>query len=163
MIYNFIYLDKTHSVKIEKSGDNYKVTVDNTVHTIADFTAQQNVISFKLEDRFYAIYFALNKENVYLMIDGDYYAVALQKDMVSEGRTSVLQKGDSVSSPMPGLIVKIPLAVGTEVKAGTTLAIVEAMKMQNELRAPRDGVIKKVNYCEGQQVDAFQPIVELET
>jgi pyruvate carboxylase subunit B len=63
---------------------------------------------------------------------------------------------------MPGLIVKIPIAVGDSIKSGATLAIVEAMKMQNELRAPRDGIVKKINFKEGDQVDALQPIVELE-
>ena len=64
---------------------------------------------------------------------------------------------------MPGLLVKLPVAAGDKVEAGTTLAIVEAMKMQNELRAPSDGVVKKVNFKEGDQVDAFVEIVELET
>jgi pyruvate carboxylase subunit B len=55
------------------------------------------------------------------------------------------------------------VAVGDAVKEGTTLAIVEAMKMQNELRAPRDGIVKKINYEEGDQVEALKPLVELET
>jgi propionyl-CoA carboxylase alpha chain len=63
---------------------------------------------------------------------------------------------------MPGLVVKIPVAVGDTVDEGTTLAIIEAMKMQNELRASRKGTVKKINFSEGEQVDAFQPIVELE-
>ncbi|MCK4695088.1 MAG: biotin/lipoyl-binding protein, partial [Candidatus Cloacimonetes bacterium] len=67
-----------------------------------------------------------------------------------------------VFSPMPGLLVEIPVSVGDEVKSGTTLAIVEAMKMQNELPSPRDGIVKKINGKEGEQVDALQVIVELE-
>ena len=55
-----------------------------------------------------------------------------------------------------------PVSVGDEVKSGDTLAIVEAMKMQNELPSPRDGTIKKINGEEGEQVDALQVIVELE-
>jgi pyruvate carboxylase subunit B len=55
------------------------------------------------------------------------------------------------------------VAVGDDVKEGTTLAIVEAMKMQNELRAPRDGIVKRINYEEGDQVEALKPLVELET
>ncbi len=39
----------------------------------------------------------------------------------------------------------------------------EAMKMQNELLAPRDGIVKRINFKEGEQVDALQPIVELES
>ena len=58
--------------------------------------------------------------------------------------------------------MKIPVNVGDRVAAGQTLAIVEAMKMQNELSSPRDGVVKKIYYGEGEQVDALQPIVDLE-
>jgi biotin carboxyl carrier protein len=52
--------------------------------------------------------------------------------------------------------------IGGKIKSGDTVAIVEAMKMQNELRSPVDGIVKKVNFKEGEQVDAFEPIVELE-
>ena len=51
--------------------------------------------------------------------------------------------GKAVRCPMPGLIVSLAVAEGQEVKAGETLAVVEAMKMENILRAERDGAIKK--------------------
>jgi propionyl-CoA carboxylase alpha chain len=58
--------------------------------------------------------------------------------------------------PMPGLVIAIPAVVGQEVKAGEPLAIVEAMKMENILRAERDVTIKSVNAKKGDslQVDA---------
>ena len=79
-----------------------------------------------------------------------------------KSRGADVQQSDSVSSPMPGLLVKITVKIGEEVVQGTTLAIVEAMKMQNELRAPRDGIIKRINNHEGDQVEALKTIVELE-
>ena len=51
--------------------------------------------------------------------------------------------GKKLLCPMPGLIVSIAVTEGQEVKAGETLAVVEAMKMQNVLRAERDGTVKK--------------------
>jgi propionyl-CoA carboxylase alpha chain len=45
---------------------------------------------------------------------------------------------------MPGLVVSIAVAVGQDIKAGETLAVVEAMKMENVLRAERDGVVKRI-------------------
>ncbi len=50
----------------------------------------------------------------------------------------------SVRSPMPGLVVSLAVAEGQEVKAGETLAVIEAMKMENILRAERDGTIKAI-------------------
>src|SRR4029077_3834729 len=50
--------------------------------------------------------------------------------------------GKKLLCPMPGLVVSIAVSEGQEVKAGETLAVVEAMKMQNVLRAERDGTVK---------------------
>jgi propionyl-CoA carboxylase alpha chain len=52
--------------------------------------------------------------------------------------------GKKLLCPMPGLVVSIAVSEGQEVKAGETLAVVEAMKMQNVLRAERDGTVKKI-------------------
>jgi propionyl-CoA carboxylase alpha chain len=65
-----------------------------------------------------------------------------------------------VLSPMPGLVVAVPVAVGQEVKAGETVAIIEAMKMQNILKAERDGVVKAVGAKAGDPVAADDVLVE---
>jgi propionyl-CoA carboxylase alpha chain len=65
-----------------------------------------------------------------------------------------------VLSPMPGLVVAIPVAVGQEVKTGETVAIIEAMKMQNILKAERDGVVKAVSAKAGDPVAADDVLVE---
>ena len=57
---------------------------------------------------------------------------------------SAADAGKKVLCPMPGLVISIAVTEGQEVKAGETLAVIEAMKMQNVLRAERDGVVKKV-------------------
>ncbi len=57
--------------------------------------------------------------------------------------------GKKLLCPMPGLVVSIAVAEGQEVKAGETLAVVEAMKMQNVLRAERDGTVKKIHASPG--------------
>lgn len=65
-----------------------------------------------------------------------------------------------IQSPMPGLVVAIPVAVGQEVKTGETVAIIEAMKMQNILKAERDGVVKAVSAKAGDPVAADDVLVE---
>ena len=65
-----------------------------------------------------------------------------------------------VLSPMPGLVVDIPVTVGQEVKSGETVAIIEAMKMQNILKAERDGVVKAVGAKAGDPVAADDVLVE---
>lgn len=58
--------------------------------------------------------------------------------------TSAADTGKKVLCPMPGLVISIAVTEGQDVKAGETLAVIEAMKMQNVLRAERDGVVKKI-------------------
>jgi propionyl-CoA carboxylase alpha chain len=65
-----------------------------------------------------------------------------------------------VVSPMPGLVISIEVAPGQEVRSGETLAVIEAMKMQNILRAERDGVVKSVGPKAGDSVAADEVLIE---
>jgi len=65
-------------------------------------------------------------------------------------------------SPMPGLLASLAVAVGDEVKAGQELAIVEAMKMENLLRAERDGKVARLHAGPGDSLAVDQPILEFE-
>ncbi|MGD0143496.1 MAG: biotin/lipoyl-containing protein, partial [Rhizomicrobium sp.] len=62
--------------------------------------------------------------------------------------------------PMPGLVVSINVTEGQDVKSGETLAVVEAMKMENVLVAERDGIIKKVNAKKGDSLALDEVILE---
>jgi propionyl-CoA carboxylase alpha chain len=66
----------------------------------------------------------------------------------------------TVLSPMPGLVVSLDVAVGQQVRAGEAVAVIEAMKMQNIIRAERDGVVKAVNAAAGDSVAADEVLVE---
>ena len=65
-------------------------------------------------------------------------------------------------SPMPGLLVSLAVASGDEVKAGQEVAVVEAMKMENLLRAERDGKVARLHAHPGDTLAVDQPIVEFE-
>ena len=65
--------------------------------------------------------------------------------------------GRTVKAPMPGLVVRIEVAAGQPVAAGTGLVVVEAMKMENELRAPQPGVVATVHVEVGQAVEKGAP------
>ena len=68
--------------------------------------------------------------------------------------------GKTLLCPMPGLVVSLAVAPGQEVKAGETLAVVEAMKMENVLRAERDGVVKAVHVKPGDSLAVDAVIME---
>ena len=65
-------------------------------------------------------------------------------------------------SPMPGLLTKLSVEVGQEVKAGEELAVIEAMKMENVLRADHDAKVAKVLAAPGDSLAVDQAIVEFE-
>ena len=64
--------------------------------------------------------------------------------------------------PMPGLVVSIDVVEGDQVQTGQTLCVVEAMKMENVLRAERDGVVSKVSAVAGDSLAVDEIIMEFE-
>ena len=82
-------------------------------------------------------------------------------------RSAKLKK-QTVSGPvellahMPGRVIKFLVQSGASVKSGESLVVVEAMKMQNEVKAPKDGVVSKVFATEGATVAAGEPLLRLD-
>ena len=69
--------------------------------------------------------------------------------------------GEAVTAPMPGNILKVNCSQGQAVKAGDILVVLEAMKMENEILAPRDGTVAQVVTTKGAVVDTGAPLVVL--
>ncbi|MEZ6022214.1 MAG: acetyl/propionyl/methylcrotonyl-CoA carboxylase subunit alpha [Hyphomonadaceae bacterium] len=67
-----------------------------------------------------------------------------------------------IVSPMPGLVISVDVKAGQDVKAGEGVAVVEAMKMQNIIRAERDGVVSRIHFVAGASVAADEVLIELE-
>jgi len=63
---------------------------------------------------------------------------------------------------MPGKVVKLLVSVGDEVEAGSGVIVVEAMKMQNEMRAPKKGRVKRIHKAEGSTVNPGEALLEIE-
>ncbi len=81
-------------------------------------------------------------------------------DMMPEKR--IADTSNLLMSPMPGLLLSVAVSAGQEVKAGEELAIIEAMKMENVLRAERDGIIKELKASPGDSLAVDQIIMEFE-
>ena len=67
----------------------------------------------------------------------------------------------SVTAPMPGTILDVKVSVGDQVKAGQTVVILEAMKMENEIGAPQDGTVKEVRVQKGAAVNPGDVLVTI--
>ncbi len=71
---------------------------------------------------------------------------------------AVTAAGETVASPMPGNILDVKVSQGASVKAGDVVMILEAMKMENEIVAPRDGVVAQLVVSKGATVDTGAPL-----
>ena len=92
-------------------------------------------------------------------IDGDTVLVDIPD---YEAEAEAIAGGDKVSAPMPGKVIDLRVQPGDEVSRDQTLAVMEAMKMEHSLKAPRDGVVKAVGAEVGEQVAEGVMLVELE-
>jgi len=77
------------------------------------------------------------------------------------GRSKPASGGGVVKAPMPGLVVRVEVEVGQKVEVGAGLVVVEAMKMENELRATRPGVVQTIHVAPGQTVDKGASLITL--
>jgi biotin carboxyl carrier protein len=78
------------------------------------------------------------------------------------GRRPAVAASGALVAPMPGLVVRIQVVEGQHVAAGAALVVVEAMKMENELRAPRAGVVQAIHVAIGQAVEKGALLVTVE-
>ena len=121
-----------------------------------------------------------DQESAKVLVNGVEYEVAVKKPVaktpiikrvpvvhsVMEGGVLTAQDGaqslSHIKSPLPGVIIKLNCSIGDQVKVGQTLLILEAMKMQNEIQATKDGSIKKINVRENQSVIEGEELVVIE-
>jgi biotin carboxyl carrier protein len=135
-------------------------TVEAEVRVISS-----NVLSILTEGRSYLVIIARDKDKRYVWLNGRIYV--LQSGKEEQNRAERIddraQKGKSVvTAPMPGKVVKIHVAEKEAVRKNQTLAIVEAMKMENEIKSPLEGFVKKIYVSAGDLVDSEKPLLELE-
>ena len=99
-----------------------------------------------------------------VLISGELYSVQVQDERAyrlakARGTVQSVTGEATVKSPMPGIIISVPVAEGDLVAKGEKLIILESMKMENELKSPRDGVILSVSVEAGAGVEKGQVLV----
>jgi biotin carboxyl carrier protein len=99
-------------------------------------------------------------------VDGEALAVEVNDARVDVPAVAGLVARPSgpvaVRAPMPGRVVKLLVRPGDEVKAGRGVLVVEAMKMENEIKAPRDGKVRELRVAEGAAVEAGEELAILD-
>ena len=124
-----------------------------------------NEIQFRFGGRPVRVYLARDGGRTLVSVDGREFVVSESRPETGghgEGDEKTAETSLRVKSPMPGKVTKIAVVEGEEVRKNQTLVIVEAMKMENEIKTAIDGVVKKIHVAVGDLVDSERPLIEVE-
>jgi len=163
--YRFVIGETMHEITlIEQSGQSY-VRIDGRELEIRALPVSQHCLSLTLDGRTVTVYQAGEGDRRYIGVSGRQFVLQeAGRSSADPGspRVQDSRADASLCSPMPGQVVKILVSEGDVVDKNQTVAIVEAMKMENELRASCRARVKKISAQAGGLVDAGEVIVELE-
>ena len=175
---NFLYVNEKKfivsfeeqniEINIKKDGDNFVTHVDNNEYHLS-LNSQSNDprITCLVNGQNMVVQVRKEKPRYQLVHKGKIAMALISEQRVAELNELMPEKipqdmSKFLLSPMPGLLIKVCVKEGQEVKAGEELAVVEAMKMENSLRASKDLKIKSILGSEGDNLSVDQKILEFE-
>jgi len=159
--------EQTYTVEIEEiSKSVYRVSVEGNEFLVDGKKTGRTNYSLIVDNRSFEIEVDNTDDEYRVLVDGRNYRI----DLVDERRVRVggtqsglgLQGRQPVSVPMPGKIVAVLVSEGDAVEKGQGLVIVEAMKMENEVRSPIGGAVKEIKVKPGDTVEGGAVLVVVE-
>jgi biotin carboxyl carrier protein len=164
--FEFLINNVLQKITLEKKDNHFFFSDDKKTYQADIQYVSPNQISLLVEDRSYLVHFAQDRDNRYFCIGGQQFVVNEPSEEGGESNRRGEERTPEgtllVKAPMPGKVIKINVAEKETVRKNQTLAIVEAMKMENEIKASIDGTIKMIHVAEGDLVDSENPMIELE-
>lgn len=158
---------KSHKVKIiRRKGRNY-ILENEGERFEAVFECQNNRATLLLNGASSTVFTGPDQEGQTVVNFSGFEYRVVRKDVagpetaVFTGSSSVNNDPGNIVSPMPGKVLKINVSAGEKVKKGQVLMVVEAMKMENNILSPADGVVDKLLVNEGDMVDGSARLVHL--
>lgn len=148
--------DKQYVIEINTEN---QITVDGRVLTVdLEEVHGLNLVSLLLEDNSYEAIIEEADQHWQVLLNGQRYEITVQDEravrLAKTAGATTAQSGDfTLKSPMPGLVVAVPVNEAQAVTKGTVLLILESMKMQNEFRSPIDGIVQRIRVQPGQTIE----------
>ena len=154
---------KTYEIEINQNG---RVIIDGVERKFDIRSLQPNLYSLLIDNLSFEALVEGKDNAVNVMLGGDLFEVTVEDErerrLAAAGSGFQVEQGEiSVRSPMPGLIVVVQVADGDEVTAGQALVVLESMKMENQLKAPRAGKVSKVHIQAGERVEQNRLLITL--
>lgn len=156
--------DQEFTIVIDR--DDQIMVNDQVYHVDFQQLVEGGMLSLLLNNRSLEAIVEERDEAWEVLLRGELYSVQVQDERAfrlakARGTAAETHGEVIIKSPMPGLIVAIPVEPGQEVKKGDQVIILESMKMENELRSPRDGVVLRVHVVQGASVEKDQALVTI--
>ncbi len=165
MIYEVTIGEKSHRVELTHNDTGWHCKLDGRPVPLDVVTTQEGVLSILLDGKSYELKQESTAAGTNIVVGHQRFAAAVRdpRSLRSRRRTDAGAHGvKKISAPMPGKVVRILAPIGAEVEVGQGVIVIEAMKMQNELKSPKKGTVKKLNVSEGTAVEAGQNLAEVE-
>jgi biotin carboxyl carrier protein len=165
MIYEVTLGEKTYRVELTRAGEQWKCRLDGRDLPVDIVYGQNGVLSLLLGGKSYEVKQETVGAETNVVVGHERFNASVRdpRSFRSRSRVGAAEQGVmKIKAPMPGKVVRVLAGVGTQVELGQSVIVIEAMKMQNELKAPKNGVVKKINVAEGAAVDAGQALAEVE-
>ncbi len=156
-----------HEYSIEILDEHHIRLGDRTLEVDFESVSGQPVFSLLVDSKSYEAYVYPEEDGWQVLMQGRLYPARVEDEREKRLRAAA---GSTVSesaeyhlkSPMPGLVVVIPVAEGDRVEKGEVLVILESMKMQNELKSPRDGTVQRIRVKQGESVEQRQTLLSVQ-
>ena len=154
MIFDASVLGRTLRVEVRGSDGHYNVILDGEAHAVSVSDAAHGFTRLRIGAHSYELGLEREGSGYRVSFPGDSLSVELAA--ATRGSPAPLRRDHGparLTAPMPGRIVRVLSQAGAYVIAGQGLVVIEAMKMENELRAPRGGRLLELLVREGQAVE----------
>ncbi len=150
---------------VEEKDGAYVVRDGDRQYTADVRRTADGELTILIGGRAYAALIARDKDRRIVHVGGRVHIVREPDEAAGgglEGTDKASDGGLKIRPPMPGKVIKVEVSVGESVRKNQTLVIVEAMKMENEIRSAIDAVVRKIHVAVGDLVDPERPMIELE-
>ena len=159
--------EEKHDIDIKHEGGKLLASVDGREYELEMSEPEPGIFLFKHNGRIYEASVApsANGEPSQVRIGTSEFVVRLFDPKRLRGTGTGAEHGDGVAeikTAMPGKVVRILVEENAAVSKGDGIIVVEAMKMQNELKSPKDGIVKQIRATEGSTVAAGDILVTIE-
>lgn len=163
MQYEFQSGSETFEVTLERKGGVFQARIGDREYTVDACRASEQLLSFIVEGRSVLAHLSRGETGWILGVGGKQYVLDDPSAVGVETAGGASGGGTGlIATPMPGKIVEVLVEQGAAVKAGEPLLILESMKMQNEIAADVDGVVKTIHFKAGDLANFGDPLVEIE-